>query len=129
MHKKENIGQVELATVSFGQSFQITPIQLAATVSSIINGGIRVTPHLGVKVQKEDGTLKDVYQYTEQKRILSKETSEKMREILEQVVSGGSGKNAAIEGYLIGGKNSHFRNPSKKRPQIHFLLYRICSCR
>ena len=106
MHKKENIGQVELATVSFGQSFQITPIQLAATVSSIINGGIRVTPHLGVKVQKEDGTLKDVYQYTEQKRILSKETSEKMREILEQVVSGGSGKNAAIEGYLIGGKTA-----------------------
>ena len=106
MHKKENIGQVELATVSFGQSFQITPIQLAATVSSIINGGIRVTPHLGVKVQKEDGTLKDVYQYTEQERILSKETSEKMREILEQVVSGGSGKNAAIEGYLIGGKTA-----------------------
>ena len=106
MHKKENIGQVELATVSFGQSFQITPIQLAATVSSIINGGIRVTPHLGVKVQKEDGTLKEVYQYTEQERILSKETSEKMREILEQVVSGGSGKNAAIEGYLIGGKTA-----------------------
>ena len=106
MHKKENIGQVELATVSFGQSFQITPIQLAATVSSIINGGIRVTPHLGVKVQKEDGTLKDVYQYTEQERSLSKETSEKMREILEQVVSGGSGKNAAIEGYLIGGKTA-----------------------
>lgn len=106
MHKKENIGQVELATVSFGQSFQITPIQLAATVSSIINGGIRVTPHLGVKVQKEDGTLKEVYQYTEQARILSKETSEKMREILEQVVSGGSGKNAAIEGYLIGGKTA-----------------------
>lgn len=106
MHKKENIGQVELATVSFGQSFQITPIQLVATVSSIINGGIRVTPHLGVKVQKEDGTLKDVYQYTEQERILSKETSEKMREILEQVVSGGSGKNAAIEGYLIGGKTA-----------------------
>ena len=106
MHKKENIGQVELATVSFGQSFQITPIQLAATVSSIINGGIRVTPHLGVKVQKEDGTLKEVYQYTEQERILSKEISEKMREILEQVVSGGSGKNAAIEGYLIGGKTA-----------------------
>lgn len=106
MHKKENIGQVELATVSFGQSFQITPIQLAATVSSIINGGIRVTPHLGVKVQKKDGTLKEVFQYTEQERILSEETSEKMRGILEQVVSGGSGKNAAIEGYLIGGKTA-----------------------
>ena len=106
MHRKENIGQVELATVSFGQSFQITPIQLAATVSSIINGGIRVTPHLGVKVQKKDGTLKEVYQYTEQERILSEETSEKMRGILEQVVSGGSGKNAAIEGYLIGGKTA-----------------------
>lgn len=106
MHRKENIGQVELATVSFGQSFQITPIQLAVTVSSIINGGIRVTPHLGVKVQKKDGTLKEVYQYTEQERILSEETSEKMRGILEQVVSGGSGKNAAIEGYLIGGKTA-----------------------
>ncbi|MDY3917482.1 MAG: penicillin-binding transpeptidase domain-containing protein [Candidatus Limivivens sp.] len=106
MHKKENMGLVELATVSFGQSFQITPVQLAATVSSIINGGIRVTPHFGVEVRQKDGTLVEVCQYPEGERILSEETSEKMRYILEQVVDGGSGKNAYIEGYQIGGKTA-----------------------
>ncbi|MDO5424116.1 MAG: penicillin-binding transpeptidase domain-containing protein [Eubacteriales bacterium] len=106
MHKKENMGLVELATVSFGQSFQITPVQLAATVSSIINGGLRVTPHFGVEVRTKDGTLVEVCQYPEGERIVSEETSEKMRYILEQVVDGGSGKNAYIEGYHIGGKTA-----------------------
>lgn len=106
MHKKENVGQVELATISFGQSFQITPIQLAATVSSIINGGLRVTPHFGVEVREKDGTLLKVYQYENTQRILSEETSEKMRYLLEQVVDGGSGKNAYIEGFRIGGKTA-----------------------
>lgn len=106
MHKKENVGAVELATISFGQSFQITPIQLAATVSSIINGGIRVTPHFGVSVKSPDGALIDTFRYEKDKRILSEETSEMMRSLLEQVVDGGSGKNAYIEGYRIGGKTA-----------------------
>ncbi|MCD8398433.1 MAG: peptidoglycan glycosyltransferase [Lachnospiraceae bacterium] len=106
MHQKENVGQVELATISFGQSFQITPIQLITTVSSIINGGTRVTPHFGVQAKARDGTLLEVYQYGEGERILSEETSETMRYLLEQVVDGGSGKNAYIEGYRIGGKTA-----------------------
>ena len=106
MHRKENVGQVELATISFGQSFQITPVQLAATVSSIINGGTRVIPHFGVRVHANDGALLEVCQYDDGRRILSKETSETMRGLLEQVVDGGSGKNAYIEGYRIGGKTA-----------------------
>lgn len=106
MHKKENVGLVELATISFGQSFQITPVQLAATVSSIINGGIRVTPHFGVSVKSNDGALLKVFQYEDGKRILSEETSATMRYLLEQVVDGGGGKNAYIEGYRIGGKTA-----------------------
>ena len=106
MHQPENMGLVELATVSFGQSFQITPVQLAATVSSIINGGIRVTPHFAVEAREKDGTLTEVFQYDSGERILSAETSEKMRYILEQVVAEGSGKNAYIEGYRIGGKTA-----------------------
>lgn len=106
MHKKENMGQVELATVSFGQSFQITPIQLAATVSSLINGGKRVTPHLGVEVRDDDGTLYETIQYPAGEQILSEETSETLRGILEKVVDGGSGKNAYIAGYHIGGKTA-----------------------
>lgn len=106
MHKKENMGLVELATVAFGQSFQITPIQLAATVSSLINGGVRVTPHLGVNVQQEDGSYITELNYPKGERILSEETSKTVREILETVVSEGSGKNAYIEGYRIGGKTA-----------------------
>ncbi len=106
MHKQENIGLVELATMSFGQSFQITPVQLAATVSSIINGGTRVTPHLGVRVLDKDGEEVETFAYEEGERILSEETSATMRTILESVVSEGSGKNAAIEGYRIGGKTA-----------------------
>ena len=106
MHKKENIGQVELATISFGQSFQITPVQLAATVSSIINGGVRITPHFGVSEKAQDGALLRVFRPQKGKRILSEETSQTMRYLLEQVVDGGSGKNAYIEGQRIGGKTA-----------------------
>lgn len=106
MHQKENVGQVELATIAFGQSFQITPIQLAATVSSIINGGTRVTPHFGLSVRGNDGALLQAFQYEQGGRILSEETSETMQYVLEQVVDGGSGKNAYIEGYRIGGKTA-----------------------
>ena len=106
MHKRENIGTVELATMSFGQSFQVTPIQMAATVSSIVNGGFRVTPHVGVRVLNEDGSQKLVLEHGKKDRIVSEETSLTMRVILEKVVSEGSGKNAAIEGYQIGGKTA-----------------------
>lgn len=106
MHKKENIGEVELATISFGQSFQITPVQLATTVSSIINGGRRIIPHFGVKVVDEKGNLIKELKYKEEPGIVSKEVSKEVCSILEKVVSEGSGKNAAIEGRSIGGKTA-----------------------
>ncbi len=106
MHKQENVGPVELATISFGQSFQITPIQLVTTVSSIINGGTRITPHFGVEVRKTDGTLVETFSYDKREEICSVETSETMQYLLEKVVSEGGGKNAKIEGYAIGGKTA-----------------------
>lgn len=106
MHSLDNIGQVELATMSFGQSFQITPVELATTVSSIINGGRRVTPHFGMKVQTPDGEDVEILQYDQVDGIVSEETSKTMRTLLEKVVSEGSGKNAKIEGYAIGGKTA-----------------------
>lgn len=106
MHQKENMGNVELATVAFGQSFQITPIQLATTVSSLINGGNRVTPHFGVTVQNPEGTYVKKIEYPVEAGIVSAETSETVRTILESVVSEGSGRNAKIEGYTIGGKTA-----------------------
>ena len=106
MHKREDIGLVELATVSFGQSFQITPIQLATTVSSIINGGNRVTPHFGMQVEKEDSTCVRKMEYEPQTGICSPDTSEKMCFLLEKVVSEGGGNKAYIEGYSIGGKTA-----------------------
>ena len=107
MHKKENVGQVELATMSFGQSFQVTPMQMATTVCSLVNGGKRITPHFGIAVyDAESGEKEETISYGKRKRILSKETSEKMRKILETVVSEGGGKKAQIEGYRIGGKTA-----------------------
>lgn len=106
MHKKENVGLVELATMSFGQSFQITPIQLAATVSSLINGGERVTPHLGVRILDGEGKKVKEFSYGSGGRIVSEETSAQMRTLLEGVVAEGSGKNAYVEGYRIGGKTA-----------------------
>lgn len=105
-HNKEDVGDVELATMTFGQSFQITPIQMAATVSCIINGGTMVTPHLGVQVLNEEGETVKVFEYEEEKNVISVETSEKMKTILESVVSEGGGINAYIEGYRIGGKTA-----------------------
>lgn len=106
MHQMENMGNVELATVSFGQSFQITPIQLAATVSGLINGGRRITPHFGVTVRSPDDSYAKKLEYPVDEGIVSAETSEKVRYILEKVVSDGSGRNAKIEGYTIGGKTA-----------------------
>ena len=106
MHKKEDIGTVELATMTFGQSFQVTPIQMAVTVSSIINGGTRVTPHVGTAVLDENGEKVKTFDYDTEKGVVSEETSETMQMLLESVVSEGSGKNAYIEGYSIGGKTA-----------------------
>ena len=106
MHQKKDIGPVELATISFGQSFQITPIRLAATVCSLINGGHQITPHFGVEVREDDGTLLETLSYKEGKQIVSEQVSKTMRAILEKVVSEGGGKKAYIEGYHIGGKTA-----------------------
>lgn len=106
MHQKENIGLVELATISFGQSFQVTPIQLITTVSSLINGGKRVVPHMAVKTVDEDGNTKRVFTYKNDKQILSEETSDVLRGILEEVVANGGGRNGAVEGFRIGGKTA-----------------------
>lgn len=106
MHKRENIGLVELATMTFGQSFQVTPMQMAATVSSLINGGTRVIPHFGVRVLTKEGEEVETLRYDSGERILSEDVSETMRTILESVVSEGSGKNGAVEGYRIGGKTA-----------------------
>ena len=106
MHKKEDIGIVELATMTFGQSFQITPIQMLTTVSSLINGGRRVTPHFGMAVLDRDGTQIREFSYKEKKGVVSEETSATMRTLLESVVAEGGGKKAYIEGYRIGGKTA-----------------------
>ncbi len=106
MHNKENMGLVELATVSFGQSFQITPIQLVTTASSIINGGRRVTPHFGVKVVDAQGNMVESFSYPVTGNIVSEGTSATMREILEMVVKEGSGKNGKVEGFQVGGKTA-----------------------
>ena len=123
MHKKENIGAVELATISFGQSFQITPIQLATTASSIVNGGNRVTPHFGVKVVNGKGETVENLQYPVKKGVVSEQTSETMRYILEQVVENGSGKNGYVEGYRVGGYQP---DASQGKRPVYFFLFGIC---
>lgn len=105
MHEKDKIGQVELATIAFGQSFQITPVQLMTTVSSLINGGTRIVPHIGM-AESENNGKKVKFEYENKEGICSEKTSETMRMLLESVVSEGSGKNAAVEGYEIGGKTA-----------------------
>ncbi len=106
MHRKENVGPVELATVSFGQSFQITPIQMATTVSSLINGGTRITPHLAVKSQNNEGEGGEVFSYKKTEGIISKESSETLKYLMEQVVESGGGINGYVEGYRVGGKTA-----------------------
>ncbi|MGN0325095.1 MAG: peptidoglycan D,D-transpeptidase FtsI family protein [Lachnospiraceae bacterium] len=106
MHREEDIGPVELATISFGQSFQITPIQLVTTVSEIINGGRRVTPHFGVCTQDAQGNINHIFEYPVTENVVSSETSETMRYMLEQVVSNGGGRNGQVAGFLVGGKTA-----------------------
>lgn len=106
MHQRENIGMVELATISFGQSFQITPIQLMTTAASFVNGGRRVTPHFALRSAGPDGTGAKEFRWPVKDGIVSEETSETMKMMLEQVVANGGGKNAIVEGYRIGGKTA-----------------------
>ena len=106
MHQVDNIGLVELATVSFGQSFQVTPIQLAATAGSLVNGGNRITPHFAMQTVDKEGETVHQFAYPIGEQIVSTDTSEKLQYILEKVVSEGTGKNAAIEGFTIGGKTA-----------------------
>ena len=106
MHKKENIGPVELATVAFGQSFQITPIQMATTVSSLVNGGQRITPHIGLRILDKDGNNIKKYTYDKGETLVSSNTSETLQYLLEQVVDGGTGSNGYVEGYRVGGKTA-----------------------
>lgn len=105
IHKQENVGPVELATMTFGQSFQITPLQLATTVSTLVNGGRRITPHFGVRILNPEGEVVKELSYAEE-QVLSTQTSKQMQQLLESVVSEGTGKNAYIEGYEIGGKTA-----------------------
>ena len=122
MHQKENVGAVELATMSFGQSFQLTPVRLLSTISMIINGGTQITPHFGVKLEGSDKTAIKKLKYPSQENLVSSQTSETMRMILESVVSQGSGKKAYVEGYQVGAKTG----TSEKLPR-HSSKY-IASC-
>ena len=106
MHQPDKIGDVELATISFGQSFQITPIRLMTTVAGLINGGTLVTPHFGVKTMNSDGTVVEEFKYPVSNGIVSAETTEKLKYVLEQVVENGGGKNGYVEGFRIGGKTA-----------------------
>ena len=106
MHRKEDMGNVELATVAFGQSFQITAIQLLTTASSIINGGNRITPHFGIEALNRDGEVEEVFSYPVKEGIVSEETSATMRYILEMVVAEGSGRNGQVQGFRVGGKTA-----------------------
>lgn len=104
MHKQENVGAVELATMSFGQSFQLSPIRMLTSVSSVINGGKSITPHFGVSAVNSDGTVMKKFDYGEGAEILSEAKSKEICEALEKVVTEGGGKNAAVEGYMVGAK-------------------------
>lgn len=106
MHKLENVGPVELATIAFGQSFQITPVRLMTTVSALINGGTLITPHFGVKSMNREKTEIEEYTYPITEGIVSADTTEKLKYILEQVVENGGGKNGYVEGFRVGGKTA-----------------------
>lgn len=106
IHKQKNVGNVELATMSFGQSFQITPVQFLTAASAIVNGGNLVTPHFGVEIRNENNETVKKLKYNEKKNVISKDVSEKMKYILEKVVAEGTGNKAQVEGYRIGGKTA-----------------------
>ena len=120
LHKKDDIGPVELATMSFGQTFQITPIQLLRAAAAVVNGGRLITPHFAVKTIDDDGFTQKVFEWPDGGRAISEETSEKMRAILESVVAEGTGNKAQVDGYRIGGK---------RQRKIYSQLYVFCACR
>ena len=122
MHQKKNVGAVELSTMSFGQSIQITPLQLLRAVSAVINGGKLITPHFGRYVQKQDGTRLKAFFYPVKEGVIKKQTSETMKELLEAVVSDGSGRNCRMDGFSIGGKRQPVRNFQEEMENI-FLLF------
>ena len=117
---------MELATVSFGQSFQITPIQLITTASSLINGGTRITPHIGIRAVRADGQAVHVFAYPKGERILSEQTSETLRYILEQVVAEGSGKTPGSR-LPDRRKDGNLGETSKEPEKIYFLIFRVCT--
>lgn len=106
IHKIENVGEVELATMSFGQSFQITPLQLLRAVSAVVNGGTLITPHFGIRTVDKDNNITNEFEYPQVENVISKETSETMKYILEKVVSEGGGKKGQVEGYAVSGKTA-----------------------
>lgn len=106
IHKIENVGEVELATMSFGQSFQITPLQLLRAVSAVVNGGTLITPHFGIRTVDMDNNITNEFEYPHVENVISKETSETMKYILEKVVSEGGGKKGQVEGYAVSGKTA-----------------------
>lgn len=118
IHKQENVGAVELATMSFGQSFQITPVQMLRAVSAIVNGGRLVTPHFGLYTGSSDGSVVNEFAYSTQDEAISSQTSETMKKILEGVVSEGGGTKAYIDGYSIGGKRQHHRSCQEVQENI-----------
>ena len=123
MHKKEDMGNVELATVAFGQSFQITAIQLLTTASSIINGGNRITPHFGIEALTRDGEVEETFSYPVQTGIVSEETSATMRYILEMVVAEGSGRNGQVQGFRVGGKTATSQTLPRGRSYFDAMIY------
>ena len=126
MHKQENMGQVELATMSFGQSFQVTPIQMAATVSSLVNGGTRVTPHFGSPGPGRRGRgTEGIPVSGEGAHCFQRRRPIPCRALLEGVVSEGSGKNAYLEGYHDRREDRHLPDPPKKRQPVYLFFYRI----
>lgn len=125
MHQQKNVGAVELATMSFGQSFQLSPIRLLTSVSAVINGGHSIVPHFGVSIENtSNGSIRKL-SYPQKKKIVSKETSENMKMILESVVTEGSGSKASVEGYQVGA-NRNLRKASAPQWQIHCILYWLC---
>lgn len=115
MHDKKNVKAVELATISFGQSFQITPLQLLTAVSTVVNGGRRITPHFGVEIRSRDGSQVRKLTFPEEGGKVSRETTETMKELLESVVSEGTGHRAYLEGFTIGGKTATSEKLPRRR--------------
>lgn len=127
MHKKEDMGNVELATVAFGQSFQITAIQLLTTASSIINGGNRITPHFGIEALNRDGEVEETFSYPVRRGSSRRRLQATMRYILEMVVAEGSGRNGQVQGFRVGGKTATSQTLPQRKRTLHIFLYRLRS--